>query len=403
MQVQFIDTPEALSRICTTFSDSNFLAVDTEFERQTTYYPKLALVQICDGRQLALIDPLALKDLTPLMNLLYQPEIIKVFHSARQDLEIFYFLQGSVPENIFDTQIAAALSGFGEQIGYASLVKQLLNIELDKSQTRTDWLKRPLTQKQLTYAADDVRHLAELYPIQKQQLEQQGRLQWLRDDFDFLSSSSTYAPSPQTMWRKIRGINRLKKQQLAIIQKLTAWREQQAIERNRPRRRILSDEVLIALSVNAPATQEELYQNYKLNRTFLNHHAAALITLIQEGLQTPDQDCPVLPRYQKLNQDEEALADCLMAVLHMSARDNQISPACLCSRKELNALIQGRRDLAILSGWRKELAGNDLLLFLEGKKLLSYHSGRLKLVSPLNTSQNTENNQQEMEGLNGNQ
>ncbi len=205
------------------------------------------------------------------------------------------------------------------------------------------------------------------------------------------------------MWRKIRGINRLKKQQLAIIQKLTAWREQQAIERNRPRRRILSDEALIALSVNAPATQEELYQNYKLNRTFLNHHAAALITLIQEGLQTPDQDCPVLPRYQKLSQDEEALADCLMAVLHMSARDNQISPACLCSRKELNALIQGRRDLAILSGWRKELAGNDLLLFLEGKKLLSYHSGRLKLVSPLNTSQNTENNQQEMEGLNGNQ
>ncbi len=403
MQVQFIDTSEALSQICKTFSGSDFLAVDTEFERQTTYYPKLALVQICDGRQLALIDPLALKDLTPLMNLLYQPEIIKVFHSARQDLEIFYFLQGSVPENIFDTQIAAALSGSGEQIGYANLVKQLLNIELDKSQTRTDWLKRPLTQKQLTYAADDVRHLAELYPLQKQQLEQQGRLQWLRDDFDFLSSSSTYAPSPQTMWRKIRGINRLKKQQLAIIQKLTAWREQQAIERNRPRRRILSDEALIALSVNPPATQEELYQNYKLNRAFLNHHAAALMTLIQEGLQTPDQDCPVLPRYQKLSQDEEALADCLMAVLHMSARDNQISPACLCSRKELNALIQGRRDLAILSGWRKELAGNDLLLFLEGKKLLSYHSGHLKLVSPLNTLQNTENNRPEMEGLNGNQ
>ena len=403
MQVQFIDTLEALSQICKTFSDSNFLAVDTEFERQTTYYPKLALVQICDGKQLALIDPLALKDLTPLMNLLYQPAIIKVFHSARQDLEIFYFLQGSVPENIFDTQIAAALSGFGEQIGYANLVKQLLNIELDKSQTRTDWLKRPLTQKQLTYAADDVRHLAELYPIQKQQLEQQDRLQWLRDDFDFLSSSSTYAPAPQTMWCKIRGVNRLKKQQLAIIQKLTAWREQQAIERNRPRRRILSDEALIALSVNAPATQEELYQNYKLNRAFLNHHAADLMTLIQKGLQTPDQDCPVLPSYQKLSQDEEALADCLMAVLHMSARDNQISPACLCSRKELNALIQGRRDLAILSGWRKELAGNDLLLFLEGKKLLSYHSGRLRLVSPLNTLQNTENNRPEMEGLNGNQ
>ncbi len=382
MQVQFIDTAEALNQICKTFSDSEFLAVDTEFERQTTYYPILALLQICNGKELALIDPLALEDLSPLMTLLYKPEITKVFHSARQDLEIFYFLEGSVPENIFDTQIAAALSGFGEQIGYANLVKQLLDIDLDKSQTRTDWLKRPLTQKQLLYAAADVRHLAELYPIQKQSLAQQGRLQWLKDDFNFLSSNSTYAPSPQTIWRKIRGVKRLKKQQLAIIQRLAAWREQQALERNRPRRRILSDEALIELSVNPPVSKNELYNNYKLNKNFLNYHAQSLMTLIQKGLQTPDQDCPVLPGYKKPSQEEEALADCLMAVLHMSARDKQISPNCLCSRKELNALIQGQRDLAILSGWRRQLAGNDLLLFLEGRKLLSYATGRLKLVSP---------------------
>lgn len=381
MQVNFIDTPERLSQICKEFSNSEFLAVDTEFERQTTYYPILALVQICDGRQLALIDPLAIKDLAPLMELLYRTEIIKVFHSARQDLEIFYYLQGCVPENIFDTQIAAALSGFGEQIGYANLVKKLLKIELDKSQTRTDWLKRPLTKKQLVYAADDVRYLAELYPLQKQRLEQQGRLQWLKEDFDFLSSSSTYAPAPQTMWRKVRGINRLKKQQLAILQKLTVWREEQAIERNRPRRRILSDEALIALSVNPPADKEELYQNYKLSKGLLNHHADTFLKLIDEGQQTADKDCPVLPQYQKLSQDEEALADCLMAVVHMSARDNQISPGSLGSRKELNALIKGRRDLSLLSGWRKELVGNALLMFLQGKKLLSYTSGRLKLVN----------------------
>ncbi len=382
MPVHFIDTQQKLSQICEQFSDCDFLALDTEFVRQTTYYPQLALIQICDGRQIALIDPLAIKDLSALMELLYKPEIIKVFHSARQDLEIFYYLQGSVPDNIFDTQVASALLGFGEQIGYAPLVKLLLNIELDKSQTRTDWLKRPLTKKQLQYAADDVRYLAELYPLQKHKLEQQGRLQWLNDDFDFLSSNSTYAPAADTIWRKIRGANRLKKQQLAILQKLTAWREQQAIRQNRPRRRVLSDESLLELAINPPSSKDELQQNYKLSNGFLSHNATTFMTLIQDGLNTPDNKCPVLPKTHKPNQDEEALADCLMAVIHMSARDNQISPRCLCSRKELNALIQGQRDLGILSGWRKALAGDDLLLFLSGEKLLSYASGHLRLIAP---------------------
>ncbi len=381
MQVRFIDTQQSLSQICEEFSDCEFLALDTEFVRQTTYYPQLALIQICDGQQIALIDPLAIKELAALMELLYKPEIIKVFHSARQDLEIFYYLQGSVPDNIFDTQVASALLGLGEQIGYAPLVKLLLNIELDKSQTRTDWLKRPLTRKQIQYAADDVRYLAQLYPLQKQKLEQQGRLQWLKDDFVFLSSSSTYAPAPDTIWRKIRGANRLRKQQLAILQKLTAWREQQAIRQNRPRRRVLSDESLLELAVNPPENKAQLQQNYKLSSGFLSHNTATFMTLIEEGLKTPDNECPILAKTHKPSQNEEALADCLMAVIHISARDNQISPRCLCTRKELNALIQGQRDLAILSGWRKALAGNDLQLFLSGEKLLSYATGQLRLIT----------------------
>lgn len=383
MQVHFINTPKQLKAICQEFSHSEFLALDTEFVRQTTYYPILALIQICDGQQIATIDPVAIDDLGPLMELLYDDEIIKVLHSARQDLEIFYSLKQSVPKNIFDTQIASALLGYGEQIGYAALVKQLLKVELDKSQTRTDWLKRPLSPKQLTYAADDVRYLATLYPMQKKQLEQQGRLSWLENDFRFLANESTYAPSPETIWRKIRGVNRLKKQKLAIVQNLSIWRENQAIKRNLPRRRVLGDDLFIELANNPPENLTQLTQVNGLSNKFIHYNGTAILASIQQGLNTPDQDCPKLPNVEKLSQDEEALADCLMAVIHLCAHDNHISPNCLCSRKELNALIKGQRELNILSGWRNELAGKHLVKFLSGESQLSFLSGRLKLIETL--------------------
>ncbi|MDX2507013.1 MAG: ribonuclease D [Gammaproteobacteria bacterium] len=381
MQVHFIETGERLTEICQQFALSEFLAIDTEFVRQKTYYPILALIQICDGQQIAIIDPVAIDDLSPLMDVLYNKTITKVLHSARQDMEIFYCLNQSVPDALFDTQIAAALLGYGEQIGYASLVKQLLGIDLDKSQTRTDWLKRPLTKNQLTYAADDVRHLAKLYPLQKKKLQQQGRLSWLENDFRFLSRNSTYAPSPDTIWRKIRGVTKLKKQKLAILKNLAAWREKLAIKQNRPRRRVMSDDVLIELSLNPPSGQAELNECNSLNNKFLQYNGDTLWALIQQGLNTADSDCPELPVIAKLSQNEEALANCLMAIVHLSADDNNISPRCLCSRKDLDALIKGQRDLSILSGWRHELTGNHLLEFLSGKSQLSYISGRLKLIN----------------------
>ncbi len=377
MQVQFIDNKESLVEICQQFAKSDFLALDTEFVRQTTYYPILALIQVCDGKQIAIIDPVAIKDLSPLMSVLYNKAIPKVIHSARQDMEIFYYLNQSVPEALFDTQVSAALLGYGEQIGYASLVKQLLNVSLDKSQTRTDWLKRPLTQKQIDYAADDVRYLAKLYPIQKEKLQTLGRLSWLEKDFQFLSSSSTYAPSPETIWKKTKGLNRLKKQKLAILQNLAAFREQLAIKQNRPRRRVITDDTLIDLSMNPPSNNDELKQYNGLSYKFLQYNGAAILSLIDKGLNTSDEDCPKLPVYEKLSQNEEALADCLMAIVHLSAHNNSISPRCLCSRKELDFLIKGQRELAILSGWRNELIGKHLLEFLSGEAQLSYHSGQL--------------------------
>ena len=377
MQVHFIDNQESLKTICQQFAQSDFLALDTEFVRQTTYYPILALIQICDGQQIAIIDPIAIEDLSPLMAVLYNKNIPKVIHSARQDMEIFYYLNQSVPEALFDTQVSAALLGSGEQIGYAALVKRLLNVDLDKSQTRTDWLKRPLTKKQIDYAADDVRYLAKLYPLQKQKLQTLGRLSWLEKDFQFLSSNSTYAPSPDTIWKKTKGINKLKKQKLAILKNLAALREELAIKQNRPRRRIIADDVLIELSINPPANLNELQNCKGLSHQFIQYNGEAIISLIQAGLNTPDEDCPKLPVYEKLSQNEEALADCLMAIVHLSAHNNNISPRCLCSRKELDSLIKGRRDLAMLSGWRNELIGKLLLKFLAGNAQLTYKSGQL--------------------------
>lgn len=377
MQVHFIDNKDSLSTICEQFSHSEFLALDTEFVRQTTYYPILALIQICDGEQIAIIDPLAIDDLSPLMSVLYNKNITKAIHSARQDMEIFYYLNQSVPEALFDTQISAALLGYGEQIGYAALVKLLLNVELDKSQTRTDWLKRPLSQKQIDYAANDVRYLAQLYPVQKAKLQSLGRLGWLEKDFQFLSSNDTYAPSPETIWKKTRGINKLKKQKLAILKNLAALREKLAIKQNRPRRRVMTDDVLLELSMNPPASLAELNNCQGLSQGFLQHNGKDLITGIEAGLNTEDADCPQLPVYEKLSQNEEALADCLMAIVHLAAQNNNISPRCLCSRKELDSLIKGRQDLAMLSGWRNELIGKHLLKFLSGDAQLSYHSGQL--------------------------
>ncbi len=377
MHIEYIDTNEALEIACKRFSRSEFIAMDTEFIRQRTYFPILALIQLCDGKHVSIIDPVNIDDLSPLMNLLYDEHIEKVMHSARQDMEIFYHINGEPFNPVFDSQIASALMGYGEQIGYAALVKQLLNVELDKSQTRTDWLKRPLSKEQIAYAADDVIYLAQIYPLQSRHLMHQGRLNWLKNDFQFLSDSSTYAPDKENLWRKLKGIRKLKRKQLAILKPLAAWRETQAIRENRPRRRIMSDDSLIELCVNPPLNMADLHNNTCLNAHLIKQYGQQLLTLVEDGLATPEKDWPAQPERYKLSSQQEALTDCLTAIVNLSAEKNNISPRCLCSRKDLEQLSCGKRDLAILNGWRHELAGRDLVHFLQGKTRLEYHSGQL--------------------------
>jgi len=381
MHVDYIDNKESLEIACSQFERSEFIALDTEFIRERTYYPILALLQICDGQNLSIIDPRSIDDLSALMNLLYNENIIKVMHSARQDMEIFYYLNGGPFKPVFDSQVASALMGYGEQIGYAPLVKKMLNIELDKSQTRTDWLKRPLTKKQISYAADDVLYLAQIYPLQKTRLIQQERLDWLKKDFQFLSEASTYAPDMDNIWRKVRGINKLKQKQLPILKTLATWRETLAIEQDRPRRRIISDETLVELCLNPPLNPADLNNNRYFNKHLIKQYGQQLLAAVQNGLELPEKDWPVLPQRYKLSGQQEALTDCLMAIVNLSADANNISPRCLCSRKELEQLIRGKRELPVLNGWRLELAGNELLNFLQGKTRLECFTNQLQHVN----------------------
>jgi ribonuclease D len=379
MKTKYITSKVQLNEICTQFKDSSYLIIDTEFIRQTTYYPILALLQVYDGKTIAIIDPVAIDDLSPLFDVCFDPNIIKVLHSARQDMEIFYHICGKLPTPIFDTQIAAALLGYGSQIGYAALSKSVLGIELDKSQTRTNWLKRPLTQKQLDYAGNDVLYLEQIYKIQKQQLQEQQRLSWLENDFNFLTEQETYQVDKYNLWKKIRGFNRLKQDQLVVLQYLVAWREDIAIEKNITRKKVIHDEFLLEIAIRKPNQYNELSNFQCLSERLVKQHGKTIVDLVDQALNSPPQDWPKQPQRIQLNQQQDALTDCLMAINHLCADNNNISPNCLCNRKELEKLVLGKRSLGILTGWRFELAGKQLLSFLNGDNSLAVSHNQLSL------------------------
>ncbi|MFW2134544.1 ribonuclease D, partial [Ectothiorhodospira haloalkaliphila] len=251
--VPFIDQPEALKAFCERLKGVDWFALDTEFIREKTYYPQLCLIQVATPEEVACIDPLNLEDLSPLTHLLFDPNITKVLHAASQDLEIFFHQQGRVPGPIFDTQVAASLLGHGDQVGYGKLIQLVLGVELEKGQSRTDWAQRPLETIQLRYAADDVHYLARAYPLMRQALEDNGRLAWLEDDFQRMQDPRTYQPDPETIWRRLKGINTLRGEQaLAVARNLARWREQEAMRLDRPRRWLLQDEVILDLARRKP-------------------------------------------------------------------------------------------------------------------------------------------------------
>ncbi len=375
-QERFIDRPDDLEVLCEQLKGSEWIALDTEFIREKTYYPILCLLQVSNGDVAACIDPLKLPSIQPLLDVLYDGAILKVLHAARQDLEIFLHDYGQIPLPVFDTQPAAALLGHGDQIGYANLVKQLLQVELPKDQSRTDWSRRPLDAQQQRYALDDVIYLGQLYLHMRGSLFDRERLQWLAADFATLADPRTYYPAPASMWQRTKGRQQLRGRQLAVLQQLAEWRELQARERDLPRKWILKDEVMIELSRRLPRDANGLAKIRGLEPGQIRREGETLLGLIERGADLPREEWPTdKARSKPLAPRQEALVDLLSAALRLIAEQHQLSPLAIASRKELEKLVRGEADCALCDGWRHSVAGTQLQAIIQGDLAVSMVDG----------------------------
>ena len=359
--ILYIDTPQTLSDMCRELQNKQWLALDTEFIRDKTYYPKLALIQIASSERVFCVDPLALDNLAPLFEMLETPTITKVFHSAGQDIEVIFNRRGRIPTPIFDTQIAAALVGFGEQISYAALVQRLLGIELEKSQTRTNWMKRPLLEKQLEYAADDVRYLAELYPLTARELERLGRMDWMHEEVSGLIDPTSYRTDLSTCMYRVKGAGKLKRQALNVLNHLSIWRENQAIKRNLPRRWVLPDDVLMNLAIQQPSTLRELEKDELLDRKTAERWGRVLLELVSEAQGEPEKTWPEVRYSKKPSAEEDAALDRLWSVVCSKADALKLSPSRIVTRSDLMKYVRGEKDIPLFNGWRLSVAGQEIL------------------------------------------
>ncbi|MCW8906317.1 MAG: ribonuclease D [Sedimenticola sp.] len=376
-----VKTEAGLSDLCDTLRGSAWLALDTEFVREKTYYPQFCLLQISNGEVAATVDPLQIERLDPLLEILFDEGIVKVFHAGRQDLEIFYNLWGRLPTPLFDTQLAASLLGLGDQVGYGNLVEKLLDHRLEKGHSRTDWSRRPLDEAQLRYALDDVIYLGDIYLELEQRLRAEGRETWLQDDFEQLGNPETYLNPPQEAWKRVKGRQQLKGVQLAILRELAGWREQEAQQANRPKRWILKDEVLTDLARRQPKSSDQLGKIRGLEAGTIKRHGERLLAMIARARELPKSEWPLDKRRPpRLDNNQEALADLLYCSLRLLAEGHNITPAAIAGRREIESLVAGERDLELLQGWRRKVVGSSLLQVLDGALWPQMVSGRLQLV-----------------------
>ena len=375
--ILYIDTADELDSFCNVLRSSDWVALDTEFLREKTYYPKLCLLQLATPDSVACIDPLALDDLTPLLNILFDEGITKVMHSGRQDMEIFYHLAGKLPSPVFDSQIAALMIGYPEQVGYASLVKGELGIELDKLHTRADWSLRPLSADQIQYAADDVIYLVEIYQRLSEKLAALGRSDWLQEDFQRLTNADLYSNPPGGAWQKVKGGNRLKGDSLSVMQALAGWREQLAQQKDRPKGWILRDDAMIDISRHRPASLDALGKIRGLSDGLIRNSGNKIVGLVREATGKTPIPFSDKGKHSKLSPDQNALVDVMMALVRLSGEQNNLNPAVLATRKQLEKLVLGDQDAAVVQGWRKKFVGEQLLAFLGGDLKLCIRDGRL--------------------------
>ncbi len=376
---EYIDTTEKLREFAIKISNTSWVVLDTEFLREKTYYAKLCLIQIEAEGKRACIDPLLIDDLTPLNNLLGNPDITKVFHAAHQDIEILSQVTGVMPAPIFDTQVAASVLGYGDQMGYARLVEQMLNVKLSKTQSRTDWTRRPLKKIQLEYAIDDVRYLAQIYPKMLETLTSRNRLNWLNKDFSRAVDPKTYALNPRERWKKVRGNQVLNSQQLAVLREFASWREEKAEKSDVPRKWIISDDILLDFARQQPSSPEAIGDIRGINPAQIKKHHKQWLSLIKKAQSLPESEWPIPPRSKKPTANQNLLIDLLMLVIQLQAKKHGLTAAAIATRKQVATMVQAHKS-RLSDDWRGELVNNEFAQIISGEMVLGLENDKLTLI-----------------------
>ncbi len=383
--MELLVTTDALAAFCARASAFEFVTVDTEFLRETTYWPKLCLLQAASPDEAVLVDPLADGlSLQPFFELLRNKKIVKVFHAARQDIEIFVKLSGEVPETIFDTQIAASVCGFGDSVSYDNLVRSVTGVELDKSSRFTDWSHRPLTEKQRQYALADVTYLRDIYVKLRQQVTDTHRWDWVEDELDTLRSIDTYVVKPENAWERLK--TKLgKPRDLAALKALAAWRERRAQDTDQPRSRVLKDDSLIEIAMQRPSTPEAFDKLRAVQRSYGRSAAAGeIMTLLKQVEALPKSELPPAAERYRGPSPKGAVGDLIRVLLKAVSEEHGVAARIVATSDEIDALVlDDEADVPALRGWRRKLFGERALAIKHGKLgLAATRKGVVEIALP---------------------
>ncbi|NML74112.1 ribonuclease D [Rhizobium sp. S-51] len=378
-----IETTAALEEACIQLAKSDFITIDTEFLRETTFWPELCLIQMASPDVEVIVDPLAKGlDLAPFFALMADSSVIKVFHAARQDIEIIFHLGNLIPHPIFDTQVAAMVCGFGDSVSYDQLVQKVKNVHIDKTSRFTDWSRRPLSDKQLDYALADVTHLRDVYLSLKAQLEREGRADWLTEEMAILESRETYDLHPDDAWQRLK--MRLRKpQELAVMQYVAAWREREARNRNVPRSRVLKDDAIYEIAQQQPKDIDALARLRTIPKGWeRSASGAAILEHVNAALALPKSDMPHVHRHTHAPEGAQAAVELLKVLLRLTSEKHGVASKVIANTEDLEKIAaEGEKaDVPAMHGWRRELFGDVALKLISGGVGLRFVDRRVEAV-----------------------
>lgn len=379
MDVLYLTTSEELIDFCARARASHILAVDTEFLREKTYFPKLCLIQVSTGQEIVVVDPILIDDLTPLKSLFENSNIVKIFHACSQDLEVLLEKMDCECAPVFDTQVAAAFLGLRQQVSYASLVESYTSVKLAKAESLTDWSKRPLDKEQLIYAEDDVRYLPDIYQQMIDQLIKADRLSWVKPEMDAHTNLDQYRRDPYQAYIRLKRSGSLTRRQLAIAQEICAWREETAAKRDVPRKWILSDEIIIELCRRAPTSSERL-KKIRGTEQISPGGIIHLLDAIKRGQKVPADQCPKIEHHSHPSVGSEGVVELMYSLVRIVSEKEGIASPLIANKDDLIDLLLNKDGAKLKKGWRYNLVGKQLMGLLDGEVGLTVKNGRVELL-----------------------